>query len=250
MTTEEEITLETKHENDFNENTDAKVPKVIGMEMLDAVKALQDANLNYKISSAIEYSDEYPLGTIMVQSYPEGTIVAKGSTIVILVSAGTDKFVVKKSYLNNRITEIKGDLAKFSDIITSEFNTFYCSAAEASKYIINYVYKIEVDGVDLASSPEDIVATKGSHVTVTYCLGLQLKTVPNVVGKNAEQAQKTLAAAGFGIDIQYADGNGVQQGLVFSQNPAAGGSLGDGKAVTVYVSQPGASVPTEAEPQG
>lgn len=226
----EDETLITKAASDYNPETDAKVPNVIGMSLQDAINALKDANLNYKISSEIEYSDEYELGTIMKQSYLEGTIVAKNSTIVILMSAGSDKFLVAKAYLGGKVQNFRNDIAKLTDVIDVTFTRQTSNTVPA-----NTIMKILVNGV--AVTNQDIMATKGDKVEVIYSGGKPKVTVPDLANKTYDEAVNILENLGLHIGTRTEDySDTVPKEYICGQSPSSGSYVNNGTSVNVVIS--------------
>lgn len=243
--TPEDVILETKDASDFDPETDAKVPNVIGLQLKDAIEKLEKANLKYKISSAIEYSDEYPLGTILKQSYLEGTVVAKGSTIVILMSAGTDKFVVKRSYVGGRIQDFRNDIAKLSDIINVEYDRKTSNTIPA-----NTIMSITVNGQPLT---QDITVTKGAKIVVVYSGGKPTVTVPKLLGMTQDEAVRALEDVGLFLgNVTEAYSDDYPKETICGQDPINGRSVANGSQISIVISlgPESLSVPSVTDEEG
>ncbi|WKD56617.1 Serine/threonine-protein kinase PknB [Corynebacterium capitovis DSM 44611] len=78
----------------------------------------------------------------------------------------------------------------------------------------------------------------GTLVTLTVSSGRELTDVPDVAGLTAQDAAAVLAEAGLELntDIQREASDTVAEGVISSQNPAAGSQISKGSKVSVVVS--------------
>ena len=222
-TTEEEITLETIPENKFNPETDTIVPNVMGMSLTNAIKVLKDAELDFKLSSAMEYSDEYKINTVMKQSYNEGTIVRKGSTIVIMLSNGSDKFVIKPEYVGAQLSVFKEDIKNLSDVIEIKYERIMSDTIPVNQII--------------SLDPSSGTITKGDKIIVKYCGGPEYVLVPNLLGKSRDSASGILESVGLylgTISEDYSDEYDPEQ--IMSQSHAPGTRVKNGTPVDIVIS--------------
>ena len=222
-TTEETVSVETKASEDFDPDTDAKVPDLLGHSLKKATEALLEAGLQYKVSSEIMYSDEYKVGTICKQSYPGGTIVPKDSVIVIQISAGSDKFEVKEEYIGDTVQKFKNAISNFLDIITVNYVRVYSDTVAANKII--------------SLDPSSGYLQQGDTITVTYSGGPENVTVPNLVGIEKSLVSTTLSNNGLYLGSMTEDyDDNVAAGLVCRQQYPAGTVLKNGASVDVVIS--------------
>jgi serine/threonine-protein kinase len=77
---------------------------------------------------------------------------------------------------------------------------------------------------------------KGGAITLRVSKGPGAVRVPNVVGRNASDAQRVLETAGFTVDQVAEPDDTVATGTVISQDPPANGSAPRGATVTLKVS--------------
>ena len=221
-TTEEIVELSTKESDSFDPDTDAVVPNVLGLYFEEAMKALQDAGLEGKIGSEFGYSDEYPELYIMKQSYPEGTIVEKGSTIVIMMSQGSDKFEIRENFAGGTLTAFKNEAVNFPDV------NFVYESSYSDTVPANHIISI---------TPASGFAQPGDTVTVVYSLGAEYVEVPNLVGSyKSEVATKLMYSALTAGTMTEANNDDVPEGLVISQNPGPGSRVKNGSTVDVIIS--------------
>ncbi|MBI2684344.1 MAG: Stk1 family PASTA domain-containing Ser/Thr kinase [Actinobacteria bacterium] len=78
---------------------------------------------------------------------------------------------------------------------------------------------------------------RGSTVQLTVSAGPDLVTLPNVDGKDADQALSELSAKNFVPTRKDAFSDTVAKGLVIRTDPAGGGQVAPKSAVTVFVSK-------------
>ena len=74
---------------------------------------------------------------------------------------------------------------------------------------------------------------KGKKVSFIPSRGAEIVPVPNVVGSDTATAEGTLATAGFFMEVAEEHSDTVAEGLIISQNPAAGIKTEKGSTVTV-----------------
>ena len=221
-TFESETTLATKASDDFDPETDSIVPTVLGMSYQDAAKALQDAGLQCKVGTEVGYSDIFPVGSVMLQSYPEGTILAKGSTIVVMLSAGSDKFEIKESYIGAALQTFRQDALNFKEI-TFEYERVYSDTVPA-----NHIISI---------TPASGFVENGSTVHVVYSAGKEYVPVPDLYGSAYSEAATKLLYSALSLGSVSREYNkDVPEGLIFGQSPAPGTVVKNGSSVNIVVS--------------
>jgi serine/threonine-protein kinase len=92
-------------------------------------------------------------------------------------------------------------------------------------------------GLVSAQSPDPgTQADKGSTVTVTVSTGPPSTTVPDVVGKDKNEAKQELQDAGFKVDMQDVPvSDPTQNNVVQDQDPEGGTNAPSGSTVTIFV---------------
>jgi len=220
----DDITVQTKASDEYDSSNDAIVPNVIGLSVQEAISALQEEGLEYQISSLVVYSDEYKVGEVCKQSYKGNTIVPKGSTIVIAISAGTDKFEIKDTYVGRSLLNFKNDVEEFKDQFTIIYKSEY-----NDDYGPNVIVSID---------PSSGIVKEGDKITVTYSLGSEYAPMPNLIGLDEETAKIKLEDLGLVLGStseQYSDT--VKKGLVLYQQYEKGKSLKNGTIVSIILSK-------------
>jgi len=84
--------------------------------------------------------------------------------------------------------------------------------------------------------PATTKADKGSRVKLTFSAGPEPVEVPNVVGQSSTDASRALTEAGFLVNAVPVEDPQVDEGLVVSQDPAAGQQVAKGSQITINVS--------------
>ena len=195
-----------------------KVPKVVGKTPTDAGLILEDLGFTMKASE--EFSDSVEKGKAIRSDPKAGTKQKRGSTINVFFSKGSTTVAIP-NVLNIDSTTAAAQLGK------AGFNVV--TVNEASDSVpIGKVIK-----TDPASNTE---VQAESTVTMYVSSGRAQVTVPDVVGKTRADATNTLQAAGFGLIISSSSSPTVPNGIVISQNPAAGTLVNKSPATSVSIS--------------
>ena len=218
------IIVITKDPNEFDPETDTKVPDMIGMTLQQAMQALEDAELNFQLSYQQEYSEAYPMGSVIRQSYEGGTVVLKDSTIVIVLNSGKGYFDIKKNYVGRNIADFRTDIAEYKSYITVEEKGVYSRSVP-----INQIMSI---------SPSSGRVNAGDKITVTYSNGKPYALMPDLTGMTEEEAKKALndVLLKLGkVDEDFDDE--VEKGKICYQQYKAGMYLREGTTVAVSISK-------------
>jgi len=197
---------------------DIEVPDLTGLSADDATKALEAAGFEVKV---VETESDAEAGTVVDQSPEPGAMVAPGSTVTIIVSAGVAEILVPK---------VVG--------MTQE---------EATSTLEEAGYKVEVEttydetiekGIVISQEPEaGVSAEAGTVVTILVSDGKNPEaTVPDVVGQTEADAAKALEDAGFVAVSGGAYSETVPVGVVIAQDPTAGETAKIGNPVSLTVS--------------
>ena len=115
---------------------------------------------------------------------------------------------------------------------------------------INYEdsYEVESGKVITQSVSEGTKLSKGSVIELTVCEN-ELVTIPELIGKTSDEAQKAVEDAGLKVEIKTNHSDDIEEGKVISQNPASdaeadesagtdgNGGIVVGKTITIIVSE-------------
>ncbi|MGH3034260.1 MAG: Stk1 family PASTA domain-containing Ser/Thr kinase [Gaiellaceae bacterium] len=193
------------------------VPFVEGIREELAVQRIEDAELTANVEE--EPSTDVKAGFVIEQSPKQGTRIAKGDQVTIVVSTGPRKVDVPR-------------------VVGMQFEEAIQTLDEAG---------LEWKKVDVFSRrPVNVVAgqdprpgqqvNEGSTVTLRVSKGAEQVAVPDVLLQTEESATAELQAAGFEVEVFEAPSNDVEAGLVFDQNPDPDVEAARGSTVQITVS--------------
>ena len=196
------------------------VPNLVGMPSVDAIQAIRDAGLEPGDITE-ENSDEAEPGTVLSQDPEADTSVAAGTKVNLVVSLGADLAEVPnlEGMTEDEARRAIEDAGFVPDPQPTEYNEEVPS------------------GQIVSQSPEPgSMAPRGSAVAYVVSRGVETGSVPNVVGKKQADAQRDLEDAGFTVRVEEQNHPSVAKGVVISQNPGAGLTVGVGAEVVITVS--------------
>lgn len=103
-----------------------------------------------------------------------------------------------------------------------------------------------IDGVIGSDPPAESIVRLHSTVTILVSAGL---SVPDVTGKDADEAEKTLRTASFDVERQSSKKSGKED-TVADQDPKGGTFADSGSVVTIEIYQGRVARLRAAEPEG
>jgi len=195
------------------------VPNVVGKTSASAAQVLQ--NQGFEVDVVPIQSDSVADGRVAGQQPEPGEEAKKGSTVSITVSSGPGE---------STIPAVKGMPA---DQAASQLQSAGFKTAQRRQYSGSVAsgQVIETD------PPEGTNAQKGSTVTLVVSRGQQAVGVPNVVGRNRDDAESALRNAGFKVDASQRENDDADPGSVLSQDPAGGSQATKGSTVKIVVAK-------------
>ena len=205
------------------------VPDVAGLPVAQAEREIVNAHL---VAQPVDRADSsVPKGNVISTSPPNGTMVAKGSTVKLFVSTGPAQVAVPN---------VKGESEQTAtNRLQAEGFTVSVQQAPDSTLPPNTVAR-----QDPAAGTQ---APKGSSVTIFISGGG--KTVPGVAGQSQAAATTTLENAGFNVSTVTSPGPpGATPGTVWKTSPSAGSVLSQGSTVTIFVVPQPTPSPTTPSP--
>jgi serine/threonine-protein kinase len=193
------------------------VPNVVGMDYGAAVDALTAANLKAKRKNVFSPK---PPGQVVAQDPAAEKTVDEGTTVLLSVSKGT------------KTVAVPDVLQQTQDSATAELQ-----AQGFGVQVVEAPSDTTPSGLVSAQSPDPgTQADKGSTVTITVSTGPPSTTVPDVVGKDKNEAKKELEDAGFKVDMQEVPvSDPTQNNVVQDQDPKGDSSAPNGSTVTIFV---------------
>ncbi len=204
---------------------DATVPSVVGLTLVDAGRALEQAGLKVGLTPEEKTRDAKP-GTVLRQD-PAAGAKAKPGTAVRLVIAQAGAVMVK-------VPDIRG---KTEDEARAELAKAGLSAGEVRKGVAPGG---EPEGTVIDQTPmygREVEAGARIHFTVAVKAPLKVK-VPKVVGKLLAAAQDELAKAGLKAgSVSVEDKSGAPKDEVTSQSADPDSEVKPGTVVNLIVSK-------------
>ena len=199
----------------------AAVPDLVGLSREDALAALSDAGLaGGTVTEA--FSAGVPAGNVISQSPLAGDSVPPGTTVDLVVSKGPQPVIVPN------VVGLSG---------TNAFTAV--SGAGLTVGTVTEVPSATVPaGSVISQSPlaGDSVPP-GTAVDLVMSKGVQIVTVPDVVGMSGTDAFTALSNAGLALGtVTEAYSSTVPAGRVISQSPLAGNSVSPSTAVNLVTS--------------
>ncbi len=186
----------------LEENT---MPDVTDQLSDDAVKRLNDMNLNLNIRIEEEASDKVTKGYVVRTEPVSGTKLSKSQTVTVYVSLGSNKMpeLVKESEESAR-----------KRLEAMELNLNIISHEEASQ-------DIDKGKVIRTEPTSGATLSKGQTVTIYVSTGDDRIKVPDVRGKSLDTAMTMLKQAGFdknNIKVKESYDSGVDTGHIIEQS--------------------------------
>ena len=197
------------------------VPDVTGKSQSEATSAL--TKLGFAIGTVTqESSDKVSEGNVISTDPAAGSEAAKGSTINIVVSKGSDKVTVP-NFVGLSLSEAKAK-AEAAGLYLSQTGSDYSDQYDQDTIISQN----PSSGSQVAS---------GSSVGYVVSLGAGNVKVPDVEGYTQSGAKSSLESSGLKVSIVEEYSDSVEKGLVISTNPSSGTSVESGTTITVTVSK-------------
>ncbi len=202
------------------------IPNVANLSENDARQALEAVGLKMRVSDQYAYitSSNDQEGVVKSQDPPSGTKIKKGSTVEV---------VLTKAFYVPNVTGMKLEDAR--NVITQNKLSVGTITETASAD--------NQKGMVLSQDPApESLSHPGAAVNLTVGKGVELVSVPELVGKTQDDAVNALTVAGLKADVKQQSSDTVPSGKVISSDPAANTQVPKGSTVTVNVSSGPAQV--------
>ncbi len=213
-----------------------ETPSVVGLSIDEASAVLREAGL--KATASYKESTQYDKDIISEQSPIAGEAIEEGGELKLVVSSGkVAPESTEPSAAQDNLTMVEVP------------NVVGLLKAEARVSLENEEFKVIEEEVDdpeadinsiIRQSPEALTqAPLGSEVTLYICTGRPVKEVivPDLVGKNVEEAKVLLDEAGLTYaNVNEEPSDTVAKGVVLAQGIATGTTVNEGDNVDLKVS--------------
>lgn len=200
-----------------------EVPSVVGLSFIDAKKVIEDTGLEVK-QGDIKYDETKPIGQILEQNPPSGSMVKDGRRIYLTICGGEQLIEVPRLigrslrdarfYLQQRGLDIGETVKKFSNEFPDEY---------VISQIIQPGSKVKRD------SKIDLIISNGPEVG-------NLR-VPDVIGKSLQEARNIITEAKLKVGKITYIASSESPGKVLDQYPMKDKSANEQTAVDIFVSR-------------
>ncbi len=213
---------ETSEEEDGEEKEKVEMIQVVGKNVDDVKVAL----LNLGLTPEIEYqeSTEQEQGIVIKASVDPGEMVEEGSNVVLTVSAGSEGV---------EVPDVVG-MSEAEGVTSLEKLGFGVGKNEG------YDEYIKAGDIITQSPKAGEKAPNGATVSITISLGpdKQMVRVPDLMGRDEEEAMAVLVEAGLqlGTVSEVNNENAALAGLVCYQSYSVGDSVEAGTKVDISIS--------------
>lgn len=213
---------QNRNPTDVVAEEEVTVPELVGKTSDEAKAELEALGLVYEIQST-ETSDK-PVDTVL-RSIPEmDTIVKKGGTVAVILSAGEEQLFVP---------DITGSTVEGAEIVLGNNGFILGTVTEGYSDAIPQGEIISQDPMVNVSMP------KGSAVNVLVSRGPEIvvSNVPDLIGKTEREAQALLEAVGLTIGTVSKEPTGKedQSGRIVEQSIPKETEVKEGTKINVTV---------------
>lgn len=200
---------------------EVEIPYIIGRNIEDIKKQYESEGYEF-IQDAAEHNSEYKEGEVITQKPEAGTkttdkrihyTISRGEKLVKVTNVEGKDLKVAKYELENTLGFIVEEEMKVSDTV-------------AAGLVISQDYK-------------DVERPEGSIIKLTVSSG-DGKTqviVPNVVGKNVNDAKEALEKEKLKVEIEYGEDENKSNGTVLSQSYPQNSVIKEGDLITIKVNR-------------
>lgn len=200
-----------------------KVPDLTGKTIQEAEKLLDEAGLNYEVTSE-QYSKDYKPGVVISQTPKANLMVKQTRTVFLILSKGEETSVVPlligQPFRNARNLLMNKGL-KLGNIRYDPSDTY------GSDTVISQSVNANTN-VPFGSSI-DLVVSKGAENQVK---------VPSLIGLSFDEAKQSLSESGLTIGtINYIENETFMPNTVINQNPSSGSLIKSNSPVSLTLSK-------------
>ncbi|MEZ5100350.1 MAG: Stk1 family PASTA domain-containing Ser/Thr kinase [Thermoleophilia bacterium] len=218
----------TQLEDQVSAPRPAIVPLVEGIPIASAVEKIEALGL--KVEQVEQGSDEVRRGFVISQRPREGTRLARGNTVTLVVSIGPQTV---------RVPSLVGmDVNEAVDLVRER----------GLEPTTDTVSSRRPPGTVVAQSPEANTAVqRGDTVKLSVSGGLATVPVPDVLGLDVATARRTLRDEGFQVRVRQVESDQAA-GTVLDQDPGPGEEADEGSTVILTVAKEPAGPETGSVP--
>ena len=204
---------------------EVEMPNVVGLSREEAQKEVEEAGLQFEVSSE-EYNKDVPEGYVISQdpAYMENyNNVKKGSTVSVVISKGQEKATVPNVEGKERDEAIK----------LIEDANLKAEVVEETSRTVQEGYVISQD-----TEPDtEVYAGDTVKIHVSTGTGIKQVTVQSVIGQQEQAATTTLQNLGLKVNVSYEEDNSKNNGVVLRQSIDANKVVDEGTTITITVNK-------------
>lgn len=191
------------------------VPNVVGKTADEAQHILTQAR--FAASASEDWSNDVPKGTVISQTPEAGESIPHDSSVTYIVSKGREPITIPK------IGELSG----------SDYEKALTDAGFSVTKQEEFSDSVPEGAVISVDPAEGTQLYRGDAVTLTISKGPELLEVPNVVGKQRDEATRILEEAGFNVAVKELLGGYF--GTVRLQDTAGGTKAKKGSTIMLTI---------------
>lgn len=192
-----------------------EMPALVGLEERAAIDALNEAELKPVVVNA--YSDEFPIGAVMLQSEEAGAQLRVDTSVTVTVSLGTQWYDMPDLY-GWQVTDAEEVLEN----------------AAVAQYEIKYVMSSMPEGQVVSTNIPEGKTSRDTPV-ILLVSGKKVR-VPDLLGLDRETAEAVLKAEGLTVGAVYESTlSDARPGTVIYQSAPANGMTLSGSTVLLAV---------------
>ncbi|MBP3707705.1 MAG: Stk1 family PASTA domain-containing Ser/Thr kinase [Clostridia bacterium] len=208
---------------------DVQIPDVVGKTQEEARIAVENAKLKFVVDKEV-YSADVPEGCVVSQdpTYKNNYSIKEGNTITVIISKGIELVKMPK---------VAGEEYTKAETTLTDLGLKIKRIDEISQEIPEgYIIKQE--------TATDTEIEVGTEVVIHVSKGNGKKkfNVPDVVGKNREDAKNELTELGMEVTIKEKEDTSKSDGEVLEQSIEADSPSEEGTKITLTVNKIAASV--------
>jgi serine/threonine-protein kinase len=204
-----------------------QVPQFVGLTLEEAQELAEEKGFTLVLDSK-EYSDTVEAGLVLSQTPKRGQRLSKGGEVTIVLSKGPKK----DQDVTDMVPNLLGKTLESAEYTITQYGYVLGS--------VTYEDSDRAEGTVIGQTPTggtkldkggviDLVLSNGSKTYTT--------TVPRLVGTTESMAMLALQDLGLFGYVMYEYSDTVAEGIVISQDVAAGTDVDQGSWVTIVVSK-------------
>ncbi|WBB91899.1 Stk1 family PASTA domain-containing Ser/Thr kinase [Verrucosispora sp. WMMC514] len=196
-------------------------PQLVSMSKAEAEAQASQAGFEVVYADP-RYDDQIPRDGVLGQDPASSARILKGGTITLTLSLGPERF-------------------ELPDVVGKEFDLAEADLVSAQLEVVKGTARYDdslPEGIVVATDPKAGEEVKpGDEITLILSKGRAPITVPNLVGKNLNDARNQIAQLGLVLVEPTRKESDKPRDEVIGQSPAAGGGVEKGAQIRLEVSE-------------